>query len=136
MAHAIKPALIPGQPLPFDVPGTLHRVEMTKGVDGINVAVWNGSDRPDGWTYTYADETVARTEARRAVKLIAHYGGTEQIRRRQAQLAECIREQDARAVRRMHDRIGLADARAELDSLINLADAAALLRFRAEFAAA
>jgi hypothetical protein len=137
--HASKRSFAPGEQITYAVPDTSATVTMHRTDNGHTgrlflVYVAQGAYRPDGWTYTYADETTARFEATRAATLLQRYGTADRIEARRDHLAGIVGEQDARAVRGMHNPATLAAARAELDSLLTFADMAALVRLRADLA--
>jgi hypothetical protein len=134
--NASKAALSPGEQITYAVSGTsaaitVHRTD--NGLTGENFLVYvaQGVHRPDGWTYTYTDETVARFEATRAAQLIRRYGSADRIEARRVELADLVQDQQRRQARGTHSMAALAGAQAELDSLLTFTDMAALLRLRA-----
>lgn len=142
MAHpairATKRALAPGEQITYPVPGTsaavtVHRTDNGQtGEHVFLVYVAQGGYRPDGWTYTYADETTARFEATRGAQLIRRHGSADRVEGRRAKLVATVANQQRRRPRGMHDQAVLAAAQAELDSLLTFADMAALVRLRAD----
>lgn len=141
MAHAIKRSLAAGEQIIYTVPNTsatvtVHRTDSGQtGEQVYLVYVAQGSHRPEGWTYTYTDETTARFEATRAAQLLKRYGSADRIEVRRNDLTATVTEHNSRKRRNMHDAATLATAQDELDSLMTLADAAVLYRLRADLAA-
>jgi DNA mismatch repair ATPase MutS len=138
MTHAIKCPLSPGDQITYTVPGTSATVTVHRTDSGYTgeqvflVHVAQGAHRPAGWTHTYVDETAARFEATRAAQLLKRYGSADRIEARRDELIATVREQEQRQARRMHDQAALAAAGAELDTLLSLADMAALMCLRAD----
>lgn len=142
MAHpairATRRPLAPGEQISYEVPGTsaavtVHRTDPgTTGEQVYLVFVAQGAHRPDGWTYTYGDETAARFEATRAAHLFRRYRTADTIEARRLDLTQTVRDEECRQARSMHKTAVQAAARTELDSLMTLADMAALYRLRAD----
>ncbi len=129
-----KQALAPGQQLTCNAGTAIVRLQrVDNGHTGTPVyRVW--VEQPtavDGWDHTYADETIARIEATRAVVLFRKYRTAHHIDARRQELAAARDEQIRRAARRMHNPTTLAQIEAELDSLLTLGDAAHLAALRA-----
>ena len=95
-----------------------HQIIATIGVDSVNVTVWRGMHRIDGWSHTYPTQAEAFAEAHRARLAFERYDTAEQITTRVDQLATVIREQEGRKRRRMHNPAVLDAAEAEYDSLL------------------
>lgn len=122
-------------PTPWTIPNTTEYIEVTRTSTGFHVAVWCGIAPVDGWVADFTDEQTMRSEVRRAVRVIAHYGGTEQVRRRRDQIALDIQEQERRQLRRMHNAALLAELRAEDEVTEPIGVRDARLKFAADFAA-
>ncbi len=129
-----KQALAPGQQLTCPAgSATVFCQRVDNGHTGRPVFhVWvEQGGVVDGFDHTYPDETQARFEATRAVHLFRQYRTVHGVAARRTQLAETIREQEARHARRMHNPALLDAARTELDTLLGFADAEGLHHLRA-----
>lgn len=125
-------ALAPGEHIPFAVPGSTAVVTVQATETGTyTVVVAQGAHRPDGWSYSYADETTARFEATRAAQLFHRHGSADAIEAHRQHLVEVKTEQERRSLRRMHNATVLAEAEAELDTLHNFGAMVALAELKA-----
>jgi hypothetical protein len=127
--------LEPGQQISCDASDfatvVLHRVDNGHAAPAFLVYVEHGGYRPEGWEYSYDNETTARFEATRAARLFAKYGTADRIEARRAELIRVRDEQRSRQLRRMHNPQTLADAEAELDALMSFGDMVMLAELKA-----
>lgn len=54
-----------------------HQIIATIGVDSVNVTVWRGMHRIDGWSHTYPTQAEAFAEAHRARLAFERYDTAE-----------------------------------------------------------
>lgn len=139
--RATRRPLAPGEQITYPVPNssatvTVHRTDNGHtGETVFLVYVAQGAHRPEGWTHTYLDELTARFEATRAAQLFKRYRTADAIEARRLDLVQAVRDEEHRQARGMHNPTVLAATRTELDSLMTLADMAALYRLRADLTA-
>lgn len=99
------------------------------------VTTYQGTLRLADWCASYPTEAEARTAARHTAHAFRAHRTPQAIEARRTELAETVREQTARRSRRMDDRAALIAAEAEYDTLLTLADLAALARLRTSLTA-